>query len=584
MIQTSVVIIHVRKNDVMAQLIPSDLDLKELASEAEQRVLQSLLLGLDDSWVLVPSVRVKHRGNDHEIDILAASPTRGVVVFEVKGGLITVVDGLWHQNGHRCQPQPDDQILESKHALVKRLQKMKINLHDLFIDEAIGLPDVHEVPEEGLGTRIPRERILDGTMLPYPAELIHAIHREHDPVPTERFHAFLNALKPTVSLGGREGRASPAALKMLDEQAEERLAMLRQLGGMSRVIVTGGPGTGKSWLVVDWAKQAIERGDRTAVICFNRPIADQLAGRLPTSGIIASTYHGLITDYLMAHRVKHADEGEAVAEDDGTLVIRPQQGQEFWDHKPTDFLLRHLDEVEEKFDTLIIDEAQDMRPHWFDSLEALLEPSGRILMTADLEQMIYVDRDEWKRPPDAVEWTLDRNLRSAKNIAKVLQHLGGPAPLPDAPKGMKVRHLLAGGNREVVKRVRKRIDELVTEFGVPHSEILVLTLRREQRDAIVESSDDELAFTTWEERDEGSVVCETAHRTKGLEATAVILVTTEDEPTQRLAYVGASRAIWSLTLIGPRAFAEMFGIEPMATESTGESQKGRPYGQHDGTL
>lgn len=559
-----------RKNQLVAQLIPSDFDLKELASEAERRVLQALLDGLDDSWVLVPNVRVKHRGNDHEIDILAASPTRGVVVFEVKGGLITMVDGLWHQNERRCHPQPDDQILESKHALVKRLQKMRVNLRDLFIDEAIGLPDVHGVPEEGLGTRIPRERILDGTMLPYPAELIHAIHHEHDPVPTERFHAFLNALKPNIALGGREGRASPAALKMLDEQAEERLAMLRQLGGMSRVIVTGGPGTGKSWLVVDWAKQAIERGDRTAVICFNRPIADQLAGRLPDTDIIATTYHGLITDHLMAHRVRHAGDGETVAEDEGTLVIRPGQGQEFWQHQPTDFLMRHLDEVERKFDTLIVDEAQDMRPHWFDSLEALLAPNGRILMTADLEQMIYVDQDKWKRPPDAVEWTLDRNLRSAKNIAKVLQRLGGPAPLPDAPKGMKVQHLLAGGNREVVKRVRQRIEELVSEFGVPHSEILVLTLRREQRNAIVASSDDELGFTSWEERDEGSVVCETAHRTKGLEATAVILVTTEDEPSRRLAYVGASRAIWSLTLVGPRSFAELFGVKPMETESSTE--------------
>ena len=558
------------KNAPMAQLIPSDFEMKELASEAEQRVLQALVAGLDDSWVLVPNVRVKHRGHDHEIDILAASPIRGVVVLEVKGGLITMIDGLWHQNDRKCHPQPDDQILGSKHALVKRLQKMKIDLHDLFIEEAIGLPDVHGVPEEGLGTRIPRERILDGSMLPYPAELIHAIHREHDPVPTERFHAFLNALKPNITLGGREGRASPAALKMLDDQAEERLAMLRQLGGMSRVIVTGGPGTGKSWLVVDWAKQAIDRGDRTAVICFNRPIADQLAERLSDSDIIATTYHGLITDHLMAHRVRHIGDGETVPEDDGTLIIRRNQGKEFWQHQPTDFLMRYLDEVEEKFDTLIVDEAQDMRPHWFDSLEALLKPDGRILMTADLEQMIYVDREAWKRPPDAVEWTLDRNLRSAKNIAKVLQHLGGPEPLPDAPKGMKVRHLLAGGNREVVKRVRQRVDELVSEFGVPHSEILVLTLRRDYRNAIVASSDDDLTFTSWEERDEGSVVCETAHRTKGLEATAVILVTTDDEPDRQLAYVGASRAIWSLTLVGPRSFAEMFGVAPMETESTSE--------------
>jgi ATP-dependent exoDNAse (exonuclease V) alpha subunit len=56
------------------------------------------------------------------------------------------------------------------------------------------------------------------------------------------------------------------------------------------------------------------------------------------------------------------------------------------------------------------------------------------------------------------------------------------------------------------------------------------------------------------------VPCETVHRTKGIEATAVILVAPEEEPRTQLVYIGASRAVWSLTLIGPATLGELCGL------------------------
>lgn len=536
------------KNDDMAQLIPVDVDLDDLPSAAEATVVRSLLSGLDDSWVVIPNVEVRNQGRDHEIDIVAASPTRGVVVMEVKGGTVAVVDGVWFQNDRRCDPQPDDQIRVAKHALVRRLQSMGIKLDGLFIVDTVGLPDVHDVPRDGLGTALPRERIFDGSLLPYPDEFMSHIHPEHAPIQTGRFENFLRALKPTVRLGGNEGRASPAALRLIDRQTQERLDALRQLGAMQRVIVTGGPGTGKSWLVTDWARQAIARGDRTAVVCFNRPIAMQLAERLRGLDAVVATYHALIMEHLLP---------------DHGIDIPPQAGAEFWDSVPTAILLERIDMIDIRFDTIIIDEAQDLRPGWLDSLEKLLSTDGRILMTGDLDQALYVEPDEWRLPEGTVEWRLDRNLRSAASVAKALQHLGGPPPLPSAPRGMKVAHLLAGGSREAIKRVHRRIVELVEEFGIPHSELLVLTTGRDLRSAIRESSTSDLDFTDWEMRSEGAVVCETVHRTKGLEATGVILVSLDEAPNEQLLFVGGSRAIWSLTLVGPRSIAESFGVPPM---------------------
>jgi len=546
----------------MARLLPADFELREIDDPAERSVVRSLVEALDDQWIVVPNVRVKTPKHDIEIDVVVAHPGRGVVLVEVKGGPVAVTDGVWTSYGNRLRPPPDEQIIRAKHGLVRRLRTMGIDLTDLFIVDTVGLPHVRNVPPEGLGTALPRERILDGTVLDDPGPAFEAILREHDPVPVERFERFLTALKPTVVLDGGTGRASPAALRLLDEATTERLDALRALGDHDRVVVTGGPGTGKTWLVLDWARRAARRGDRTAVICFNRPIANQLAAALDGHDLIVATYHSLLMDHLLPGH---------------DFAVPPGAGQEYWDHVPTAILAEHLDAVEQRFDTFIVDEAQDLRPQWFDSLETLLDPAGprRILMTVDEAQMIYVSPDRWRRPDGVVTLPLETNLRSCRHVAAVIEHLGGPSPLPSAPAGLETV-LLPSGPRETVKSVRRRVRELVTDHGVPHSEILVLTSTRELRDAVLGASDETVAFGSWEDRDEGVVICQTIHRTKGLEATAVILVAPEDEPDAQLVYIGVSRAIWSLTLVGTAPLAALTGLTPDGQESPTRSSHSSP--------
>jgi superfamily I DNA/RNA helicase len=132
--------------------------------------------------------------------------------------------------------------------------------------------------------------------------------------------------------------------------------------------------------------------------------------------------------------------------------------------------------------------------------------------------------------------------------------------------------MLPSGPRETVKSVRRRVHQLVSDHGVPHGEILVLTTTRETRDLVLDASDETVGFSSWEDRDEGVVVCQTIHRTKGLEATAVILVAPEDEPDRQLVYIGVSRAIWSLTLVGSVGLAELTG-QDSPTRSSHSSPK-----------
>ncbi len=121
--------------------------------------------------------------------------------------------------------------------------------------------------------------------------------------------------------------------------------------------------------------------------------------------------------------------------------------------------------------------------------------------------------------------------------------------------------MAAGGMKEVRKRVRDEVERLVTEEGLAAEEIAVLTTRSEPRTRLLDQSPDGVQLARWEDQRAGVVLCETVHRTKGLEWPAVIVVDLSDEPDRRLLYIGTSRARTHLSLVGTRGCADACGVE-----------------------
>jgi len=288
------------------------------------------------------------------------------------------------------------------------------------------------------------------------------------------------------------------------------------------------------------------------VVCFNKPIADQLQRSLADTPAMVGTYHDIAVRLLEPQGFR----------------VGASPTQEYWLHVPTDSLAFHAEHIGTPFDTIIVDEGQDMYPHWFESLERLLDPGGprKLLVVADPAQAIYVK--PWEPPADMVELPMVFNLRNCAAIAKLVQRLGGPSPLPSAPYGDAVTHLYAGGTREVRKRVRDAVRSLSSTYSIPFSQIAVLTTHTNVRDALLAEPIDGCPLVRWTDRSEDAVLCETVHRTKGLERTAVILVDMSGEPDRVLLYVGVSRAVSVLRLVGPQALAQSVGVAPGATSSS----------------
>ena len=370
---------------------------------------------------------------------MLASPTHGVVVVEVKGGLIAVKGGTWHQYDKPLKKSPIAQVRNAKHALVNRMRGIGIDLHGLWISHAVAMPDVGAIPPEGLGPDAPREILLGTQELADPAPAIERIVHERGPVAIDRYTRFLRALRPDIVLEGADSAVMPVATRRIDTDTRGRLEVLHGLDANTRVLVTGGAGTGKTWLVVEWAKRADRRGERTLVLTFNRPLADHLARVLDGTKVTVATYHDMIVQLLTPFGF--------------AIVDHPDR--DYWETVPTAALEAHAEQVGTPFDTVIIDEGQDMRPHWLASVERLLDPAGpkRLLMVADPAQSIYVDG--FTPPAGSVVMPLEFNLRSARSVAQVVRHLGGPPPLPTAGGRMPVQHRRAGGVKEVRKHVRR---------------------------------------------------------------------------------------------------------------------------------
>ncbi|MBM4269914.1 MAG: hypothetical protein FJ144_25480 [Deltaproteobacteria bacterium] len=353
----------------------------------------------------------------------------------------------------------------------------------------------------------------------------------------------------------RFGSADPSFVvpHELDEQTEDVLRTAAELDANARVWVEGPAGAGKSRLAMQWARRAAARGERVLLLCFNKPMGGifELAFE-DEDNVTAGNFHDVALQLL-------APVG---------FVTPESPSREFWENDVPGALLDHRAELGAGFDTIILDEVQDIRPHWFPAIEDLLDPEGasRLYRLGDPAQNVYrvdAEGDEgWLRFP------LNTNCRNTKAIAAVAQHLGGGATFPTSPEGPPVRFLPVGGLKELRKRLGGELLTLLREHRLPPSSIAVITTRADLRDALLDPPITAARLARWEDRDEDVVVCETAHRLKGTEWQAVVAVNLEPATTRWLPevlYVAVSRPRTWLSVIAPEDTRELLGLEDGAT-------------------
>jgi hypothetical protein len=488
------------------------------SSHAELRVYDALQSGLPSGWTAWHSLRIHDDdGTEGEGDFVLIDPDRGLLVIEVKGGALGARDGRWFQNGKPLKHSPRDQAHGYLDKLIRRLRNQGAPVPAYGI--ATWFPDT-PVDEDAPIQDDLRGRLLGANHLAWCAEALPDVleqaigsHvRPVEPSTIKALHALWGETwTPRLSLGQRL-RVDEADRLHLDQSQAQ---LLSGLSRNHRLLVTGGPGTGKTLLAVEAARRFTAEGKRVLLLCF-------------TDGL---------GQWLASHVAAHLDNGGIDVRSISQLAVElcREQGIAMDPHDPTfwEEANLHASEVVEaaatRWDVVIIDEAQDLSESNWLFVEALAgegplwafhDPAQRFWAERSVPEHLFTsfyDLTESYRSPPELMRVAEAIRVGAEDVEEVMQA---------AVDAERLRLVSCPSTSSVPDKVANEITKLRGE-GLQPEEIAVISLRGLGADGSVLDSEALVKVGVVRADDPAlvdHVVADTFLRFKGLERPAVIVV------------------------------------------------------------
>lgn len=547
----------------MARLLPED---PSFVNETERQVVMRLVDQLGASDLVLCNQHFTVDGQDRELDAILVLPGSGLVVVEIKGGSLTYVGGEWMQqsrSGEKHRVTPATQVAGNKYTLRKYLiddprwgsRGHPRMAHAVVAPHTDFDPDFHatDAPREAVHGRSDQPNL--GVRLRRQLEVIK------DPyyVPTTDDVVLIEEI-----LNGRlpPRRDDPQAYAeeraaRIERLTDEQAMLLRATRLIPRVEIRGGAGSGKTHLAMTQAAELTKGtrdvpAQRVALVCYSIGLAEWFKRDFK-----ARPYKqrpAFIGTFAELGRSWGAD--VSGTRDDST----------FWEQdlpKEMALLASQLRD-DQRFDAIIVDEAQDFADLWWRPILKALrdEDNGRLSVYSDEHQRVFA---RFGRPPVAlVPLVLDHNLRNTKQIAQSFAMLGPERMSPRGGDGPEVEFLPASPT-EALGVADDQVERLLDQGWEPGSIALVTTGSRHPVQREQQERDGQIGYwqTFWEGEDVfyGHVLgC------KGLERHVVILVVNEDGSRDRARerlYVGMSRATDLLIVVGDPAVIRSVGGESL---------------------
>lgn len=560
-------------------MIPSDID-PETKSVGERRVFDRLKTDpTTTDWIVLHSLGLANRGRKKpfgEIDFVVIIPNKGLVCLEVKSGRVACEEGVWTTTNRYNQTEtlkrsPFQQALEGMTAIRRAVEKQFGETSEEHRCP-MGIGVVFDgIPCPPINSEFQRSDVIDNDDLRFPISraLLRLIKNQtgmnmsEKPPSQKALTNIKKFLRPdfelVVSKSTQIGRAEELLLKLTEEQYNR----LDELESNPRCLFEGAAGTGKTVLAVEFARRsAQEKGNRTLLVCFNRLLGRWLHGSSPVSqmdGLVVGTFNSLLRE-----RIKNS----SLSDDLRAAEEREEPSVLFQSTIPTLGELA-IEESDERFDTIVVDEAQDlMRPEVLNVLDKWLVgglSGGNWAFFGDFTRQAL-----FGVPKQGLEDLEDRcafftrahlryNCRNTRRIASETAYLSGFSRLPYVLKnveGIPVEYHYWSKKQDRPKQIETALERLKAE-GVKISDITILGTRKLSNSSL--SSTTALGghpivdITDWRSgpRPKNGLIYSSAHSFKGLESSVVLVIDVDDvalEENQALLYVAMSRARSSLSL------------------------------------
>lgn len=522
---------------------------------AEKAVWKALKESLPDDVVLAHSVQVRDGRAEHEIDILVLWPGVGMAALEVKGGRLSINDGQWYQSdrsgAHPIQ-SPVAQSQGSVHAFKR------------WIGAQLGTPltsrfaymvcfPYTDVPGDWEMAGCPRSLVLDQGDVASPADAIRsAIEREGGGT-TTLAPKYLERI--VHRLAGNLDTASGLPLDVReiedsqDHLTERQKVLLQATRSLPRIRFTGGAGSGKTWLALEKARMLCREGKRVGLFSYNKGISQYLQDRVGQWRHAKPEFTGEFHEYAKR------------------LGVPDGKGPDYFEEE----LPRLLQELaldlqpQQRLDAVIVDEAQDFAPLWWEGLLATAMDDAEIYAFLDDHQDVY--RRWGSTSPHGtspleglVTIHIDENLRNTRRIAETFKSFAGDHFTPRGSTGLPVRRVDCD-TEDALDVAGDCIDALIEE-GWANNQIALLTTK-DRHPIHKEFFENGTTADYWREfHANESEFYGHVLGFKGLERSVIILCVNGFKDLDRAAeqlYVGLSRARSLLVVVGNSELLEKAG-------------------------
>lgn len=524
------------------KIVPSIL--RKNITESEKKVFQSFKrLQLDQSGICfhslnLPDHRFKRKG---EIDFLLLTK-RGVLVLEVKGGDISVKDGVWTYSSSEGKfftkhESPFEQAEGNMYSLLDRLTEKEVTpyLNQTLFGYGVIFDKLFDVEsiEWNENTFIDPKNFHSSEDL---GQFITGLYdyfeskRKSRSLSNDDIEKISNYLRPSFDPVPDLRAYISNTNYLINELTTNQYKILDVIEGNDRIIISGGAGTGKTYLAMEVARRNAIKNDNVLLSCKSSILASFLKSKLQKINVA----------------VYNVDE-----------------------------LKKNKDQYSiSKYDLLIIDEAQDVLEwDYLDLFNSLLKGGlerGKWLVLHDINNQsglfgeYSAESFEYLSKMVPVTAKLTDNCRNSKPIIEHVQSITG------ADTGKEI----IGSGPEVGWEFYKTDDEAHTRVSVITNDLgnhnldlsdivfLVDTLSDNTRKLIKKGLGNNYVYL---ENDAvnippNKIKVSEIKQFKGLEAEVVVVFITEIDlenfPIEKF-YVGMSRAKTKLNIIVPKAYEEI---------------------------
>jgi hypothetical protein len=541
----------------MAKMIPPVIPKEVLESkklDGEKIVYQLLEKRLGQSWTVIYSQEWLGNTNTNlpiregETDFILLHPEHGILILEVKGGVeITYnqFEDKWFSLSKSGVLHdiidPFSQARGSKNAILNLIKSnskfsdLNSPYKEVVIGYCVAFPEF-DTREGSLGFYNDENITITKKDLQSIEKRILEIidfYKQNISVNRLKTRDVVNNLislkSSTVKFRGTLRSWIESENVVIHQATESQIAVLRVAKDFAdHIYISGCAGSGKTLIATTLAEEFALEGKKVLLVCFNTLLGKSFEIFSKKFSLIeAGSYYDVLY-----------------------RIFKYSRNIDFSDN---DSVISHILENDyDKFDVLIIDEAQDLQPEQIDILRLLEDKEGKCIIFSDDNQRVmntnpYIPKGFRKHH-------FSDNLRNTQKIFdQVKQYHHQPESIVSkGPTGRKVEiteKYQKGNYDQMFSIIRSKVNQLVFQENINVDNIVILTPKSVNNSALKQLNIQNISFCTFSDYPkENSIRIDTVRRFKGLESDVVILTETDEvdmkdlDLKNSLLYVGMSRA------------------------------------------